>query len=94
LPGGKTANATLMSDSRMALRSGSQEKGNASFGTAIEMDGMRLDNNATIGETAGASTRTLSTSNIESIEVVTGIPSVEYGDLSNGVVKVNTRKGK
>ena len=94
LPGGKTINTTLMSDSRMALRSGSQEKGNASFGTAIEMDGMRLDNNAAIGETTGASTRTISTSNIESVEIVTGIPSVEYGDLSNGVVKVNTRKGK
>lgn len=94
LPGGKTVNATLMSDNRMALRSGSQEKGSPSFGTAIEMDGMRLDNNATAGETAGASTRTISSSNIESIEIVTGIPSVEYGDLSNGVVKVNTRKGK
>lgn len=94
LPGGKTVNATLMSDNRMALRSGSQEKGNASFGTAIEVDGMRLDNNAAAGETAGASTRTISSSNIESVEIVTGIPSVEYGDLSNGVVKVNTRKGK
>ena len=94
LPGGKTVNATLMSDNRMALRSGSQEKGNASFGTAIEVDGMRLDNNAAAGETAGASTHTISSSNIESVEIVTGIPSVEYGDLSNGVVKVNTRKGK
>ncbi len=94
LPGGKTVNATLMDDSRMALRSGSQEKGNASFGTAIEIDGMRLDNNAAMGETLGASTRTVSASNIESVEIVTGIPSVEYGDLSNGVVKVNTRRGK
>ncbi len=94
LPGGKSNNPTLMNDDRMALRSGAQEKGNASFGTAIEVDGMRLDNNASIGETAGASTRTISSSNIESVEVVTGIPSVEYGDLSNGIVKVNTRKGK
>lgn len=94
LPGGKSTNPTLMDDSRMALRSGGQEKGNASFGTAVEVDGMRLDNNASIDETAGASTRTISSSNIESVEVVTGIPSVEYGDLSNGVVKVNTRKGK
>ncbi len=94
LPGGKTINSTLMSDNRMALRSGSQEKGSASFGTAIEIDGMRLDNNAATGETAGASTRTIGASNIESIEIITGIPSVEYGDLSNGVVKVNTRKGK
>ncbi|MBO7109217.1 MAG: TonB-dependent receptor, partial [Prevotella sp.] len=94
LPGGKTVNPTLMSDSRIALRSASQEGGNASFGTAIEVDGMRLDNNAAQGETAGASTRTLSTSNVESIDIVTGIPSVEYGDLSNGIVKVNSRKGK
>ena len=94
LPGGKTENPSLMSDSRMALRSGSQERGNASFGTAIEVDGVRMDNNATLGETNGASTRTISASNVESIEVVTGIPSVEYGDLSNGVVKVNTRRGK
>jgi hypothetical protein len=94
LPGGKTVNSTLMDDSRMALRSSTQEKGNASFGTAIEVDGMRLGNNAETGETAGVSTRTISASNIESVEIVTGIPSVEYGDLSNGVVKVNTRKGK
>ena len=94
LPGGKTVNPTLMSDKRLALRSGSQEKGNASFGTAIEIDGIRLDNNALSGETLGASTRTVSVSNIESVEIVTGIPSVEYGDLSNGIVKVNTRRGK
>lgn len=94
LPGGKTVNPTLMSDNRISLRSYGQEKGNASFGTAIEIDGVRLDNNAMSGETMGASTRTLSASNIESVEIVTGIPSVEYGDLSNGLVKVNTRRGK
>lgn len=94
LPGGKTVNTSLMSDNRLSLRSGTQEKGNASFGTAVEIDGVRLDNNAVMDETMGASTRTVSASNIESVEVVTGIPSVEYGDLSNGVVKVNTRKGK
>lgn len=94
LPGGKTVNPTLMDDSRIALRSGNLEGGNASFGTAIEVDGVRLDNNAMTGETAGASTRSISASNIESVEIVTGISSVEYGDLSNGVVKVNTRRGK
>lgn len=94
LPGGKTINPSLLKDDRMALRSGSQEKGNASFGTAIEIDGMRIDNNASPNETMAASTRTIGVSNIESVEIITGIPSVEYGDLSNGVVKVNTRKGK
>ena len=94
LPGGKTVNSTLINDDRLSLRSNTSEKGNASFGTAVEVDGMRIDNNAMMGETTGTSTRNISSSNIESVEVVTGIPSVEYGDLSNGVVKVNTRKGK
>jgi len=94
LPGGKTINGTLMNDNRLALRSGSSEKGNASFGTAIEIDGVRLDNNAMMSETTGTSTRNVGTSSIESVEIVTGIPSVEYGDLSNGVVKINTRKGR
>ena len=94
LPGGKTTSSSLMNDNRFSLRSGTQEKGNASFGTAVEIDGVRLDNNSMSGETAGASTRNISASNIESVEIVTGIPSVEYGDLSNGIVKVNTRRGK
>ena len=94
LPGGKTVNPSLINDSRLALRSSAQEKGNASFGTAIEIDGMRMDNNAAAGETMAASTRTVSASNVESVEIVTGIPSVEYGDLSNGVVRISTRKGK
>lgn len=93
LPGGQTVNSTLTDDSRMALRSASSERGNAAFGTAIEVDGMRLNNNASMSETQSASTRNISTSNIESIEVIAGIPGVEYGDISNGVVKVNTRRG-
>ena len=95
LPGGKSqADLSLMSDARIALRSeGSSEMGNTSFGTAIEVDGIRLATNGLMSM-LGASTRTLSPSNIERVEVVTGIPSVEYGDLSNGIVKVETRRGK
>lgn len=93
MPGGQTTNATLIDDTRLALRSGSGERGNAAFGTAIEVDGVRLDNNASMSETQSASTRNVSASNIESVEVIAGIPSAEYGDVSNGVVKVNTRHG-
>ena len=94
LPGGKTIESTLMDDSRIALRSEASEKGNASFGTAVEVDGVRIDNNPSAEETAGASTRSLNPGEIESVEFITGVPSVEYGDLSNGVVKVNLRKGR
>lgn len=93
LPGGKTVNSSLMNDTRMALRAEGGEMGNAAFGTAVEVDGQRLQNNAEVGETDGVSTRAISTTNVASIEVVPGIPSVEYGDLSNGIVKVNTKRG-
>lgn len=96
LPGGKSRGdlSLATSDNRFALRSSTSEKGNASFGTAIEIDGVRLQNNSVFDETLSADTRSIGATNIESIEVVTGIPSVEYGDLSNGIVKINTRKGK
>ncbi|MDR1524066.1 MAG: TonB-dependent receptor [Tannerella sp.] len=96
LPGGKTSlkqNLTSSSQ-RFALRSGTNEKGNASFGTAVEVDGVRLQNNAAFDETNGADVRNVSSTNIESVEIITGIPSVEHGDLSNGMVIVNTKKGR
>ena len=97
LPGGKTVGDQNLASSsnRIALHAGSaSELGHASFGTAINIDGQRLENNALLSETKGIDLRNIGSSNIESIEVVTGIPSVEYGDLSNGMVKINTRKGR
>ena len=41
----------------------------------------------------GIDLRTLSAGNIESVEVVRGIPSVEYGNLTSGVVVVNSKAG-
>ena len=93
LPGGKVANPSLVSDPRVALHAGSSEAGNAAFGTAVDVDGFRLSNNAAAGETTSASTRMLPAANVESVEIVTGIPSVEYSDLSNGIVKIKTRRG-
>ncbi|NDV68505.1 TonB-dependent receptor [Dysgonomonas sp. 25] len=96
LPGGKSrGDQNLASnDDRFSLRGGSGEKGNPSFGTAIEVDGVRLQNNSEFGETKGISTRNISSINIESIEITPGIASVEYGDMTSGIVKINTRKGK
>lgn len=93
LPGGKTGgNLSLMSDQRIALRSQSSlEMGNQSFGTAIEVDGIRMQQNGQMS-LSGSSTRTIAPSSIASIEVITGIPSVEYGDLSNGMVRIHTRQ--
>lgn len=94
LPGGKTVNPDLTTDNRLSIRDGGSSVGNAAFGTALEVDGVRLGNNASFGDLAGNSTRSISVENIGSIEVITGVPSAEYGDLNSGMVKINTRKGK
>ena len=95
LPGGATTNPSLTSAQRFNLRAGGvSEAGNASFGTAIEVDGVRLSNNASFSETRGVSTNNIASSNVESVEVISGVPSVEYGDVGAGIVKVNTKKGK
>lgn len=77
----------------MSLRSGGLAAGNAAFGTALEVDGVRVGNNASFGSMSGTGTRNISTENVQSIEVITGVPSAEYGDLNSGMVRINTRKG-
>ena len=94
LPGGKTVNPDLTSENSFSLRDGGASAGNASFGTAVEVDGVRLGNNASFGQMGGVDTRSVAVDNIESIEVITGVPSAEYGDLNSGMVKINTRKGR
>lgn len=42
---------------------------------------------------AGVDLRTISTDNIENMEVIRGIPSVEYGNLTSGAVLIKTKKG-
>lgn len=106
LPGGKTSSSTHLATSsaqRFQVNGYGGEKGNATFGVGVEIDGVRLSNNSfrdvskssniVSNPVEGADTKNISTSNIESIEIVTGIPSVEYGDMTNGMVKINTRKG-
>lgn len=101
LPGSQTRQTiSLTSEQRLALRSQSNtELDNPTFGTAIEIDGVRLSNNgafttSSISGFEGVGTRNIALSNIESVEVVTGLPSVEHGDLTSGLLKINTRKGK
>ncbi|MDR0688458.1 MAG: TonB-dependent receptor [Prevotellaceae bacterium] len=81
-----------------------------SLGTAIIVDGVQLSNNANLqtfaatmnGGTgllngdaaAGVDTRTIALDNIESVEVIRGIPSAEYGDLTSGAVIVKSRAGR
>ena len=80
----------------------------SSLGTAFLMDGVPVGTKANLSYIAGNSDydisdrnttgrgldmRTLSTDDIEQVEIVRGIPSVEYGDLTSGLVKIKRRKG-
>ena len=94
LPGGVTTNPSLVSEQRFSIRSGgASEAGNPSFGTAVEVDGVRLSNNGSFSGTEGVATNNIASTDIESVEVISGVPSVEYGDINSGIVKINTRKG-
>ena len=42
----------------------------------------------------GVDLRTISADNIERVEVIRGIPGVEYGNLTSGVVLIKTKKGE
>lgn len=101
LPGGATVSPNLTDDQSFNLRATTGERGSASFGTAVEVDGVRLSSNASFAGAStlttslkGASTNSIASANVESVEVITGVPSVEYGDMTSGVVKINTKKGK
>ena len=94
LPGGKTSNPDLTSAESFSLRSGGSQAANAAFGTALEVDGVRLGNNAGFGAMTGVDTRSIQVDNVESVEVITGVPSAEYGDLNSGMVRIHTRRGR
>ncbi|MBR1448737.1 MAG: TonB-dependent receptor [Prevotella sp.] len=61
------------------------------YGSTADNNGMMVGENATAGR--GVDLRTVSAGTVESMEVIRGIPSVEYGNLTSGVVIVNTKSG-
>ena len=79
----------------------------SSLGTLFLVDGAPINGDAnlqTIGTSEdahssvrnitnkGVDMRSISTDNIESVEIVRGIPSAEYGNLTSGLVKINRIK--
>lgn len=102
LPGQLLTGAQSMTSAeRFTIRTLNTTDANNAFGTAILVDGVPLSDNASMENRAGISTsggtgvdlREIGADNIESIEVIRGIPSAEYGDLTSGAVIVNTRAG-
>lgn len=101
VPGQLIQNTDLTSQQQIQLRSASSyiDKNN-SFGTQVIVDGIPVSNNAAMNTTVGNNTagsgldlRSIGADNIESVEVVRGIPSAQYGDLTSGAVIVNLKAG-
>lgn len=59
---------------------------------AIEKESTSVGRNAS--PAGGVDLRTISTDNIESVEIIRGIPSVEYGDMTSGVMIINSKAGR
>lgn len=81
---------------------------NAYLGTQIILDGVPVSNNANMQldtkantsdiqrttENSGIDLRQIPADNIEVVEVIRGIPSARYGDLTSGIIEVKTQSQK
>jgi len=91
-PGVETTNPTLNNVEKAQIRSGD------ALGTQIIIDGIPISNNANmqigIGQSSansGIDLRSIPAENIKEVEVIRGIPSVQYGDLTDGLLIVKTK---
>jgi outer membrane receptor for ferrienterochelin and colicin len=91
-PGVETTNPTLNSVEKASIRSGD------ALGSQIILDGIPLSNNANLQIGIGVSTansgfdlRSIPAENIKEVEIIRGIPSAQYGDLTDGLLIVKTK---
>ena len=66
LPGGKTVNPDLTTATELSVRGGGSGAGNAAFATAVEVNGVRMGDNASFGGLSGIDTRSLATQKLTS----------------------------
>lgn len=99
IPGQLMGNHDLTQQSNLQLRTLVNNNTQA-FGSSIVVDGMPISNNGQMSQgpfTATAFTgtdlRQISADDINEVEVVRGIPSAEYGDLTSGLVVVHSKVG-
>lgn len=101
LPGGLTINSSFGQPQYFAIREITLNNGLNNLypqdaeQVQIVLDGSPLHSNTDIGNPfSGADTRFLSMNEVEQAEVVRGIPSARYGNLTNGMLLLKTRSGK
>lgn len=94
LPGSIIKNPDLNSANIITIRSISTSSGFNSRGVGIMVNGAKVSTDANLSTSESFDFRNISTDNIESVEVLKGVVSAEYGDITSGAIIVTTKTGK
>jgi hypothetical protein len=105
MPGVKSENPGLVSVQQANIRGTDKDAGGknvGAFGTQVVVDNVPTSNNANMQIDAapnatagrGIDLRSIATENIESVEVIRGVPSARHGDLTSGLIRVHTKVGQ
>ncbi len=108
LPGSKMQQQSLSGPTQVNLRSTGDDAGINAFGTSVVVDGIPISNDSNMQGVANSSTsstpsnvmnrgvdmREISANSIESVEVVTGVASAKYGNITSGTVLVTRKAGQ
>ncbi|MGE0092642.1 MAG: TonB-dependent receptor plug domain-containing protein, partial [Bacteroidales bacterium] len=108
LPGNKITPPDLNSVNQVDIRNASATASSInSFGTSVVVDGTPMNNDANMqssnpatGASGGKNTvnkgidlRSIPASNVESVEVIAGVPSAKYGNITSGTILINRKAG-
>lgn len=95
----KVQDLTSTTNNTLQLRSLTSDNTSA-FGASIVVDGMPMSNNGALqtgsfmsSNIVGTDLRNISADDINEVEIIRGIPSAEYGDLTSGLVVVHSKVG-
>jgi hypothetical protein len=109
LPGGLLSDSKLNVSNQVSMRQAGSDI-NTAMGTAIVQDGVPMSNDFNMqsmyGTTSsdvssdkssvnsGIDLRQISTDHVDEVEIIRGIPSVKYGDLTSGAIIIKSKKGE
>lgn len=104
IPGNLLSDGALSQNQQISMRQSGSDASTA-LGTSIVIDGTPQTNNANLQTFRGEQTqhvknvnggidlRTISTDHIEEVEIINGIPSVKYGNLTSGAILIKSKAG-
>lgn len=100
IPGNQVGASNLNRVAQADLRNAGSYSDLNAFGTAVIVDGNQLSNDGNMQQDAVNSTvnkgidlRNISASDIESVEVISGVASARYGNITSGAILINKKAG-